>query len=956
MKLFAYFTVAVALGYAVEWVPRYVAFISGNNLSVVGSIAKYRESCTKPENKLTRCSDRYRIPLAEIKNTFPEFRGIGLGILIAGTEIYCSSDSDRTSRYGDIKTGSRAYELLKIYQTADLDFLDCRNEIVVDAWSPKLHRRSGYIGGPLLAGDIHHIEIAKGAVEFFTKEIYFFLAIGLVVCFLITSILIRPLVRLDETTTSFDAYSKFWVAFALMKSGLIEIALPMVSSTLVYVRMANFFSLIAHIGPLLHAIASGNSRHSRLKTFAHFLGRTLEKRSGITPFHILSIALVASPYFAKALGACAAILIPAYFFIGLRRQDKNLIVFSAIMAFEAWKYFDSAYAPYGLVALPFVSCLIFDQFIKRVQYGARIVGLLLWSKRNSIERNYEATQQAVRELSEMFGISQVSVLEPIRDGNCRITIQRQIERVWQTDWFYRETIPPVFSHVLTTREPLLNLHEDSDLSMHVRGLITRRWSYGGKYFTVIPVLKDDRVLAAVAFSSYDPALFFDSTRRLELEFGIELLSSILANSIWAANTALSDDWYRRCVRANEKMLASDVGAIGEEALETALIRALEILASDFDCRGIIARLNPLTRELDQKIIFGYDPKLVSLYQATRFFALTENAQGLMPLAINRRRVITAPDLSWILSSLHHKSQELLRLSEAKSAVAVPIMLPKTDEKCERDTWGVLWLESKQAGYFSARSEEGLKVVSSAIEAIVARQDMRKKAQTALEGLVRPDIADRLLRDLPVREEERGYLLVADIRGSSSIANQLGADTWNRFVSQLREPLAKLSGHYGLSLQLTIWDAFYFTKEQHLITASEPSDIIQFCAEMNALLCAAFTNEFGDSPLPEDGSRARFCLEYGDITRDIHNGTWTITGNAMAAVSKLEAACKALPGWFFLSEAILPENTDPYQILPEVNPATNRKIVRLKSNVDSVMLSDRAINQLKILPNRTKKAA
>jgi class 3 adenylate cyclase len=310
----------------------------------------------------------------------------------------------------------------------------------------------------------------------------------------------------------------------------------------------------------------------------------------------------------------------------------------------------------------------------------------------------------------------------------------------------------------------------------------------------------------------------------------------------------------------------------------------------------------------------------------------------MPLAINRGKTVTVADITWLYTVLHPLSLRILKESNCRSAAAVPVFLNHSDQKQDRETqkaWGILWLESQQSGEFTPNQEPGLRILSAAVESAIARVDYESRARGALTELVRADIADKLLRQVSVREEEQGYLIIADIRGSTKIANSAGAETWLRFIGSVRGVLEEVATKHGLRLQFIIWDAFYFTVQSGPQHHRAIPEFVTFAREVNAVLAAAFEIMFPDAAAANDGARARFCVEYGDITRDVSNGQWTITGAAMASVSKLEAACKELRGWFFFTEAVLSSANPSYEILKNINPGTDSRIVTAKvTAVDS----------------------
>jgi class 3 adenylate cyclase len=236
------------------------------------------------------------------------------------------------------------------------------------------------------------------------------------------------------------------------------------------------------------------------------------------------------------------------------------------------------------------------------------------------------------------------------------------------------------------------------------------------------------------------------------------------------------------------------------------------------------------------------------------------------------------------------------------------------------------------GKFTPDREESLKLLSGAIEGIISKVSEAARAREALSGLVRHDIAERLLNKQKVREEETGYLLVADIRGSSKLANQLGASVWNEFIDTIRRPLEMIGKKHRLSLQLVIWDAFYFTFPSRKKHPKQFGQFVTCAREINAFLELAFKHFFPTEIISKNESRARFCLEHGDTSRDIQNGTWTIVGAAIASASKLEAVCKPLVGWFFTTEEVPVPALEAFERLEATNPANGARIISLNGDV------------------------
>src|SRR6202012_5999337 len=109
------------------------------------------------------------------------------------------------------------------------------------------------------------ISLIKKSVEFFTRQLYFILAIGMIACLLITSFFLNAVIGKNLIKSEFEVFSASWAAFAFCSSGLAEIFLPVVSKSLIFVRASFLFSIVAHSGPVLLSIAKDRKLYSFLR-------------------------------------------------------------------------------------------------------------------------------------------------------------------------------------------------------------------------------------------------------------------------------------------------------------------------------------------------------------------------------------------------------------------------------------------------------------------------------------------------------------------------------------------------------------------------------------------------------------------------------------------------------------------------------------------------------------------
>lgn len=932
MRATAAFTLTLVLCYAVDWAPRYVAASWPSELNLEANITRFRQNCSQAPLQKMSCTDSFAIPAAFLANKGDV---VGLGIFISATEIYCRNVPNRVIRFGSRLNASQALDLLKTYQAVDLDVLNCGDDdLVVDVWGPREYRRSGYVGGPLVVGSRPAVWQVRKTVEFFTVQYHYLLAIALLCCLLITRLVLGPVLTVASVSgrRQFRNHSVSWTSFAIVKSGLIELLVPVLGGGFFFIRFANFVSSIAHLSPGLSALAEGQMPFPKFRRAATFLTSPFPRLRWVTPLQVLILIIVAGPYFARWLSTMTLLCVPFYLMAAYGSRRLGYVYFGISALLETCKLSNVPGMPYGSTTLTFATTIILAEFLSAITQGARTAELLTWIRGVGVTRSRDEALSLLEQFGAKFDVGRISLIEPREGGSCSVTIMQRTTGQWERELLFRERMPSVFSHVLTVREPLWHVDEESHLAGDLRkGDEPKRI---GRLFSAIPILKDGIPAGALGLTSYPETFFQNRMRGQELRLAVQYLVESLTQVLWADRVSRSDEWYRRCATAGREILAMAESDAGND-FDTALSEIARLVSERTDSKVFMARVDPISRRYDLKVTEGFSAEVDRMYQETQFFALQGNVQGPMPLAINSGKIVTVADLSWLFPVLHPQSLAILKKSDCRSAAAVPILTKSSAE--EETVWGLIWMESENVGAFGPSNEAGLQLLSSAIGSFISSRALRFSAVAAISSLTRRDVAERLLKGQDVRESDTGYLLVADVRGSTKIANQLGADAWISFVERLRPVVAALAEKSGLRLQLVVWDAFYFTLSCNEMDSKAFAATVTFGAQLENLLKVALEG-LDSSVAMNEKNVARFCLEFGDITRDIRNGSWTITGSSMSRVAKLESVCKKLAGWFYCSEN-LPFDAFRFDRLEEVSPATNLRIVSLAPLKGRALLPD-----------------
>ena len=900
MKWLKYFLFTIFLSYASIWGPYYVSLFG--NLRVLGSIDSISEPCADLSEVSSECKIQYIMP-AKLVASLPASSSLGLGVLIHALEIGCAKKGgfDLRLTIGDKRNAGKTIDALSTYQTLSLTQLQCEGDVVVKVWSPKQYRRFGLIDGLMVGGDPLYVLRVKKITEFFRDHFLILITVIFLVISIFNSVL-YSITRRKDQKSPVETYQWAWIGYMLFFSGLLNTFFPFIGGAYEITRVSNFFSLLARIGPGFYAIRSGRSK--AFFSGANFALKKI-KFSWLTPLIVSLFLLEASPYFAKSLG-------PAYMVGGILFvvasfvcRDTFLFFWGVCSIVDGLKVLmiPGLPTPYMMMCLAMFSVL--DSFLAKVRSGSRILDSLRWARETVHSLNSaDGLLKVIREFADRFSIGQISMIVPQADGNCEIFIERNVGKKWTSEKILLNKMPEIFSHVLTTREALWNVEEGSLMASNIRKGEEKKFKYRGNYFSVVPILYNSMPIAGLAFTDFPNKVATDEAKLTEITSVADLLLPFFAKFISSKMVVEKSEWSDTCSALIHEIKKIEARNIIDDQ---EFIQAVASLVSEKMNYGtFISYLDQSTRRLIVKGVAGMEAGIEKMYRESEFYAVSHNERGPIPLSVNRRRPALVSDLSWIRPVLHPNTLAVFDVSGIKSCASVPIFegVPGSEESI----WGILWLESKEVGAFSHKNERGLIEVCGAIQEIFHNRNAQKKHKITTEllsGFVPENILTKLVKGESVRVNEQGFLLMADLRDSTKLSRKIGADDWVAFVSTLLGPAQKVAEKYGFEIQAAIWDALYFTKSD--AHSFSEADLISFSDELSQLFEAGMCKKFGD-PMSEQPyhSRARFCLVHGDISRDVRSSvtsSWTIVGSSMAAISKLEQACKSHTGWIFCGDSV-----------------------------------------------------
>ena len=930
MKAYWLLLITLFITYGANWSPYYVQLFSPGQLSVIGNLRNFEEPCIQPNFQASVCRAQYRIPQKFFQDR-PQNNVIGIGVVLHATEIICSTTGEAAPILGDKLHPEQTLKGLSTYQVYPISRMRCQGDLLIRAWAPESYWRYGQVDAPAVVGSADSVGSVKTLVEFMRTDLLIVAALLFSALFALGKTLTRIITPPAGLPTPFERYFAAWVLFGFVASGLSETFLPIVSKAYIFVRASSFFSLLAHCAPAVFIAGNSHTTPRKLAQFSRWLCSPLNKNSPIQPLHILFLIFVLNPHSASYFPEVIISFSVLYLYLGISERATLSVCFGIALALDGLKILMFPYLPSSFSTAILVLLIFLDRFWMQISQTFELSSLVDWVHRRASGKSLnQDTPFLLREMGDLFSIQQVTLCIPVQNGAFEILQQKKVEGQWQTVRYINTYASPIFAHVLTTSSPLWHIEEGSILSVNLRKGEPPRETYHSRNFSVLPIIHHSVPVAILGLTNYPETLAQHPFEKLKLETFFNLMLPTLSEAVNSSSLIGDAEWQESCAKLSESIHMMDGNSNFQQVSEK--------IREQLSFGNFIARLDPGTRRL-HVIGSSYESEeAAQLYRDLEFYAVSHNEQGPAPIAVNQKKIVTIANTTWIEEVLHPQSIQTLSKSGTRSCAAVPIFIPGIEHKETDEVWGVLFLESPRAGAFTLRQEKGLTKLANAIQGLLKKMQTQydsNKAKETLQDLLPPAVYKRIIDSQPIREEEYGLLLMADLRDSTKISRIIGADAWNLWIRDLAKLVAKISQKYDFSLQNVVWDAFYLTRPLGAPGDSDITNAIQMADELNQLFFLEQTRKFAHVLDSTDYVRSRFCLVHGDTTRDmtgILNSQWAIVGTAMASVSKLEQTCKGLRGWFFVgfpNGDILPYGA--WQVVDKTVPGTGDKIFRWEQN-------------------------
>jgi hypothetical protein len=423
-------------------------------------------------------------------------------------------------------------------------------------------------------------------------------------------------------------------------------------------------------------------------------------------------------------------------------------------------------------------------------------------------------------------------------------------------------------------------------------------AYEGTAFSIVPINLSGRTLGVLSLTDYPNETVSSPFRRNLFQVLVHLASKAFADLLFKVISHIEIETSVKTgglVTSLNSMLARDS--------DTWAIQALNEITETLKCSGFIASVDSDSRELKILSCAGYGPATLTYLNSISFYAKENNINGPVAIAHNLKSVVVVEDITWIQQSIKSKTDDFFKLNGTQSCLVIPIVL--AEKEGELASWGLIWLESERISHFRSEQtnsyEQILQAASQSLTRLILSENLSEKSDL-LSTFIPKAVAEKLSKGAATREEEIGHLLMIDLRGSTKMASELGSATYLSKIAVLQCELERQLGIFGFQLQLVNWDAFYFTKAADEPFAFHTLHELQTLIDETVKSWRKNTLGYKNATSP----LFRACLDYGDISRDLSpgpNSTWTIVGDTMARVCKLEQECKKMEGTFYVTQMV-----------------------------------------------------
>ena len=891
----------LAVGYLPKLLSQYYIFVFGNKTEQV-HYQTLGETC-KNENI---CSKKYKIKKPTSNN-----RGVSLVVGSIYNASIWKCNQIEVFRTGDPSIAVANRQNYNNYYLIPLHyFKTClSNEIQISTFHPKSQKKSGIREANFFIAPNQVAEKYKSAYEFVYKD-YKVLNIGIMLSVFFLTILISILLG-DNSSLKRLSLASLLAIGALSQSFIVEVIFPFKHIDSINRWMATLSYLLYTSLATDYLIEHLNKRTTSILPIVAFIAIYFVSGSRITAWIYYS-------YFISFLS----------FFLSLKFKSEKLFTFSILSILTSLNFSGYKGLPNSYIVPTYIAFAVFFDCFMAIQ-GFMKIGRLLRLKTESSRKKSQfqsrtnAHSAIIKIFQRLFAIQKLTLLR-VEDNNLYL----------ETYTFHKQSptnntltkLPPVFAHVVTTGDQLIHKGVYDEKTVQIKGSSEKYKTSKENYFSVVPLKLGNEVLGGISMTDYPQWLCNSSLAQKSFLYSIDILKSIIVESILTTPRA-------ETLKRNG-MLQKKINIAGSENIHQLLLRCASTLSSEFGWRIAVFKEPEKDMRLPLIKCFRFNKYVEERFTHGKIYAKEENKQGPLALAVNNKVPVVVPSVQWMEDVFHKFTNEFIRLHGTSSMAMVPII-----DIDHNKVVGVFWIEGVKDYEISSSDKELFRNIMSTMSDLIKVINANKKVNLSQEGLekfIPKHLVSDYLDGKEVVENDNGYLLMFDIKGSTNLSRAISVESFHSEVDALKSNLEKkLEDEEGWKLRQFIWDGFDFTKSND---GSFELDYHLYEEEIGKLFKnwkSSLKSRHGN--LPEIGALSyRICYSFGDISRGVvadgETVKWTLIGNAVAVASKVEQTVKKLEGTSFCDKSVFERRKDLWKYLTTSNQGLD---VYVLSNVNEL---------------------
>ena len=486
MKYLLVFITSLLIGYSDYWAGYYVSIFQPESFQAFLSLEKFEAPCDIKETEIARCTQKFIIPYQIIKNA--EY--FGSGKIISASKYYCKNKDSTPYYYDDIKNPGKRFDLHNTYQTVNLSSLNCKDDLVIEAWSKLSSIRVGYIGGNPVVGTYNQVEKQKKLSDFFSKDLTRILGFIFIMLFFLYEI-VNVFFNKKILSNVFTSYLFYWLMFVLFASDIVQTVIPFTSMPLLFNKIVSFFSLSCHIGPVLEFTSSKSLKMKKILNLTEGSQKFLSLKRMVVFYFAIGIL---TPVWVKFFVFHFCLFAVVAIIYGLVEKQLIATLYGIVVAMTVMKIMNFSWMPNGMTTSYFVSFFLLISIfgsIKQISFIAQSI----FSANDLIDAESLVSniEDIERKIIKIIDVNQITFLQLSKHGGCQI---RKYTRPFRSstgpsryslEVFDKDVLPPVFAYVISNQKRLWHESQDSELIRNIHAKSEKRFNYSSDYMSILPL-------------------------------------------------------------------------------------------------------------------------------------------------------------------------------------------------------------------------------------------------------------------------------------------------------------------------------------------------------------------------------------------------------------------------------------------------------------------------------------